>query len=137
MNVNSLNNRDISFKGFLDSKLLKKSLEFAAENGTLFAATTTLALSTIRPAAILSTPKTDKKNKQVACAKSITSSINGYLIDSTLMICIPLSEATQLGYIPEKNIAHDSARMLSEYDLYDMEYRKLEQQNTTYKKTNQ
>jgi hypothetical protein len=65
------------------------------------------------------------------------TTINGYLIDSTLMICIPLSEATQLGYIPEKNIAHDSARMLSEYDLYDMEYRRLEQQNQTYKKTNQ
>lgn len=91
MKVNCQNNRDISFKGFLDSKLLKKSLEFAAENGTLFAATTTLALSTIRPAAILATPKTDKKNKQVACAKSITSSINGYLI--ALACSLPLSRA--------------------------------------------
>ena len=52
MKVNYQNNRDMSFKGFLDSKILKKSLEFAAENGTLFAATATLALSGIRPLAI-------------------------------------------------------------------------------------
>lgn len=60
--------------------------------------------------------------------------INEYLIDSTLMICIPLSEATNLGYIPQKQVASDSARMLSEYDLYDLEYEK--QDNHTYKKTN-
>ena len=65
------------------------------------------------------------------------TTINGYLIDSTLMICIPLTEATKLGYIPEREIHHDSARMLSEYDLYDLEYAKIEQQNQTYKKTNQ
>lgn len=91
MKVNYQNNRDINFKGFLDSKLLKKSLEFAAENGTLFAATTTLVLSGVRPIAILSTPNTDKKNKQVASAKSITSSINGYLI--SLFCSIPIAKA--------------------------------------------
>ena len=63
MKVNYQNNRDISFNGFWNNKILKKGLEFAADNGTLFAATTTLALSSVRPLAILSTPKTDKKNK--------------------------------------------------------------------------
>ena len=81
MKVNSYNKSNISFDGFMNSKLLKKSLQFAAENGTLFAATTTLALSTTaRPLAILATPKTDKKNKQVACVKSLTSTGIGYLI---------------------------------------------------------
>lgn len=111
MKVNYQNNRDISFKGFLDNKILKKSLEFAAENGTLFAATTTLALSGIRPLAILSTPKTDNKNKQVACAKSITSSINGYLI--ALACSLPLSRAIKkIDKTPQKYLKAETIRNL-------------------------
>lgn len=64
-----------------NSKLFKKGLEFAADNGALFAAGTSLALSTIaRPIAILSTPNTDKENKKYACAKSFSSSAIGYLL---------------------------------------------------------
>ena len=81
MKVNS-NNRDISFKGIYNSSTLKKGLEFAADNGALFAATTTLALSlTARPAVILATPKLIKKNKRLAfCKKSLASTFIGYLI---------------------------------------------------------
>ena len=63
--------------------------------------------------------------------------INNHLIDTTLMICIPISMASSLGYATEKEIAHDSARMLSEYDIFDLEY--IEQQKNislTHKKTN-
>lgn len=64
-----------------NSKLFKKGLEFASDNGALFAAGTSLALSTIaRPIAILSTPNTDKENKKYACAKSFSSSAIGYLL---------------------------------------------------------
>lgn len=64
-----------------NSKILKKGLEFASDNGALFTATASLALSTIaRPVAILSTPNTDKENKQYACAKSLASSAVGYLL---------------------------------------------------------
>ena len=42
MKVNS--DRAISFKGFYNNKVLKKGLEFASDNGALFAATTTLIL---------------------------------------------------------------------------------------------
>ena len=64
MKVNSTNKRNISFNGLWDNKALKKGLEFAAKNGTLFAGTTSLVFSTtIRPLSILATPKTDKKNK--------------------------------------------------------------------------
>jgi len=126
MKVNYQNNRDISFKGFLDNKLLKKGLEFAAENGTLFAATTTLALSGIRPLAILATPDTDKKNKQVACAKSITSSINGYLI--ALACSLPLSAAikkidkTPQKYLNSKTIKNlkGDCSKLTESKAYSM-----------------
>ena len=60
--------------------------------------------------------------------------INGYVIDSTLMLCIPLNIAAALGYIPEKQIEHNCARLLSEYNTYENEYRLLESQS--HKKTN-
>ena len=62
------------------SKILHKSLKFAADNGALFAASASLLFSAIRPAVILATPKTDKKNKQYASTKSIASSAIGYLL---------------------------------------------------------
>lgn len=60
--------------------------------------------------------------------------INDYIIDSTLMLCIPITEAKQLGYTPIKQIAHENARMLSEFNTYDNEYKS--EQSITYKKTN-
>lgn len=65
--------------------------------------------------------------------------LNNHLIDTTLMLCIPLQEAQQFGYIPEKNIEASSARMLSEYDLYEHDFNELERQKrgiTITKKTN-
>lgn len=50
------------------------------------------------------------------------TTINNFLIDTTLMLCIPITEIIKLGYITEKEIAHDSARMLSEYDKYDNDF---------------
>lgn len=52
------------------------------------------------------------------------TTIEGFLVDSTLMLLIPMSEAVNLGYIFEKKIEYKSARMLSEYDIYDIEYEK-------------
>lgn len=76
------------------SKILKKGLEFAADNSALFAAGTTLALSTaIRPLSILATPKTDRENKKVACAKSIASSLTGYFL--MLAVSKPFSRSIQ------------------------------------------
>lgn len=75
MNVNKVTNN------LYNSKLLQKGLEFAADNGALFAAGTSLALSmAVRPLSILATPKADKENKKTACAKSIASSLTGYFI---------------------------------------------------------
>ena len=65
------------------------------------------------------------------------TTLDGYLIDSTLMIAIPLEESIKLGYIPEKEIAHSSARILSEYDIYDQEYNEEQKGiSFTHKKTN-
>lgn len=113
MKVNYQKNRDISFNGIYNSKAVKKCLEFAAENGTLFAATTTLVLSGARPLAILATPKTDKKNKQVACAKSITSTINGYVI--ALACTKPFSNAIRkIDKNPKKYLDENTVNVLKE-----------------------
>ena len=117
MKVNYQKNRDISFNGFLNNNALKKGLEFAAENGTLFAATTTLVLSGIRPLAILATPKTDKKNKQIACAKSITSTINGYII--ALACSKPFSKAIKkIDKNPKKYLNNDKRFSCFENTFY-------------------
>ena len=102
MKVNSNYDNDISFKGFYNNKLLKKGLEFAANNGALFAAATTLTLSTcVRPFVILATPKVNPEDKKVACAKSVTSSLIGYAI--MLLASKPVSRAiSNIDKNPEK-----------------------------------
>ena len=38
------------------------------------------------------------------------------------MLLIPVSDAVELGYISKKKLEYKSARTLSEYDIYDVEY---------------
>ncbi len=45
-----------------------------------------------------------------------------YLIDTTLMIAIKVDEAKKLGYIFERKIDPESARILSEYDTFSNEF---------------
>jgi hypothetical protein len=47
----------------------------------------------------------------------------GYIIDSTLKIIMPEKMAYDLGYKKEKILAYESARMLSEYELYSRAYK--------------
>lgn len=46
----------------------------------------------------------------------------GYIIDSTLRIILPEKIAYDLGYRVDKILAYDSARMLSEYELFSRAY---------------
>ena len=110
-NTNTTHNKT-SFKGFYNNKLLLKSLEFASKNGTLFAATTSFTLSTIaRPIAIMTTPKTDKENKKVACAKSLASSAIGYLI--TFVASLPVANAIKnIDETPQKYITNNTIKNL-------------------------
>lgn len=78
MQVGKLKSAD-TFCGFYNNKVLLKTAEFAADNGALFAAGTSLILSTfVRPIAILATPKATQENKEYATAKSIASSLVGF-----------------------------------------------------------
>ncbi len=60
----------------LTNKYVLKCLEKVSEHGTSFAATTSLVLSlSLRPAAIMNTPDTEKENKQYAASNSICSGL--------------------------------------------------------------
>lgn len=86
------------------NRFFKKGLEFAADNGALFIASASLALSTIaRPLSIMATPNTDKQNKKYACAKSLASSAAGYLL--MLGVSLPFAKAM-------KNIDKEPSRYL-------------------------
>lgn len=78
MKVNS--QRDIPFKSIYTNKALKRTLEFASDNGALLKASAVVGFSLLRPIAIMNTPDTDKENRKIATGKSITSSIIGFLM---------------------------------------------------------
>lgn len=66
-------NVKLTTKNIYQNKILCKGLEYAADKSQTFMAGTALLLSTLRPITILATPKTDRENKKLACAKSIAS----------------------------------------------------------------
>ena len=105
--------------GFYRNKTLKKGFEFAAKNGALFAASTTFALSaTARPLSILLTPKTDKENKKIACAKSLSSSAVSFLM--TLGFSLPLMFAMKkIDNNPQKYLKSETIKA---YDKKSYEF---------------
>lgn len=83
--------KDISFNSIYTSNTVKKGLELASSNGALFGASATVAFSAIRPISIMCTPKTDKENRKIASAKSITSSLINFGL--MLLLSVPLAKA--------------------------------------------
>ena len=71
---------NVKLQNFYKNRLLHKGLEYAADKSPTFMAGTALVLSTLRPLSILATPKTDRENKKLACAKSIASAGINYTI---------------------------------------------------------
>lgn len=114
MKVNSIDKNSVSFNGFYNSGALKKGLSFAENNGALFASTTAFILSaTLRPAAILATPKTDGENKKLACTKAVTSTLIDFGI--TFLISLPVVKAVgRINKNPEKYLTKESINNLKE-----------------------
>ncbi|MBR6126130.1 hypothetical protein IKQ21_00430 [bacterium] len=111
MKVNS--SGDISFKSLYANKALKRGLEFAADNGALFAASAAVGFSLARPLAIWLTPKTDKENRELAAAKSITSSLIGFIL--MLGLSLPLSKSIKnIDKNPEKFLEKKTIEKLKE-----------------------
>lgn len=103
----------IGFRGnFLNNKLLLKGLEFASENNSVVTAGTTVVLASIvKPIAILSTPNSSKKDKQIACSKSIASSLVGFGL--TLAIFKPISKTfDNLTKEPKKYLTPETLKNL-------------------------
>ncbi|MCD8378018.1 MAG: hypothetical protein LUB59_04430, partial [Candidatus Gastranaerophilales bacterium] len=96
------------------NRLLKKGLECAAGNGSLFVAGTSLTMSTlVRPVSILATPKTDKDNKEYACAKSIASSAVGFGL--MLGVTLPVAAgAEKIDKTPEQYLKPKTIKKLKE-----------------------
>lgn len=105
-------NKAPSFKGLYNNRLLLKGLKFAADYPAVFSGTVSLGLSTIaRPIAILSTPKTDKKNKNYACAKTLASNTIGYAI--LAFASLPVSKAViKIDKNPNKFITPQTIKTL-------------------------
>lgn len=107
MKVNS--QRDISFKSVYTNRAVKKSLEFAADYGALFAASAAAGFSVARPLAIWLTPKTEKENRVLAVSKSLMSSAIGLLI--TTCLALPLGLAIKkINKNPEKFLNKESVK---------------------------
>ena len=118
MKVNS--NRDISFKSFYTNNALKKGLEFAADNGALFAASATVGFSMLRPMSIWLTPKTEKENRKLAISKSLMSSVIGFIL--TLGLSAPLAKSIKkIDKNPEKYITKEAIEFFKgkEKDIYN------------------
>ncbi len=99
-----------------NSRIFKKGLEFAADNGALFVATTSLMLSTFaRPLAIMAAPKTNRENKEYAASKSLASSAVGYLM--ILACSLPLAKTIKkIDENPKEYLTDKTVTMLKEAD---------------------
>ncbi|MGN1012383.1 MAG: hypothetical protein ACI4ON_00945 [Clostridia bacterium] len=58
-----------------------------------------------------------------------------YVLDTTLMLAIPIEEAKNLGYIFEKKINSNSAKCLSEYELFSNEFEHYKQEKDVFIKS--
>ena len=116
MEINSTSgklNRCISFNSIYTNNAVKKSLELASSNGALFGASATVAFSAMRPLSIMCTPKTDKENKKIAAAKSITSSIINLLL--MLGVSVPLAKSiSKIDNNPQKYLNETTISKLKE-----------------------
>ena len=96
------------------SRILKRGLEFAADNGALFIGATSLAFSTfVRPVTTLLTPKVERENKILPFAKSVSSSAIGYLL--LLGVSLPVSRGVKkIDVTPLKYLKADTIKALGE-----------------------
>lgn len=110
MKVNS--NRDITFKGFYNNRILTKGLELAAKDPALFGAGATVGFAFIaRPAAIMSAPNTEKENRVIACTKSYISSSLQLLL--TLFISTPFANSVEkINSNPSKYLKPETVKAL-------------------------
>lgn len=113
MDVNSYKINNLSFNGFFNNKYLLKGLEFSANKSQLFTAGASLGFSILRPISIYSAPNTDKENRKLACAKSISSSLTGFILMLALTPALSRS-FTAIEKNPQKYIKQETIKNLKD-----------------------
>ena len=104
MSITKINPNNFSTR-LLKNKNVLKGLEKISEHGTSFTAGTSLLMSlTLRPLSILSTPDTEKENKQYAVANSIGSGLIKFALVEA--VALPVEYAV-------KNIDNTPAKYLN------------------------
>jgi len=111
----------------LKNRYFLKGLEKISEHGTSFLAGTSLVMSlTVRPLAIMTTPDTEKENKQYAASNSICSGLMKFVMVEA--VALPLENAvknidkTPEKYLKKLSIARltDNKNVLSESKSYKL-----------------
>ena len=111
MKISSEN--DITFNSIYTNRAVKKGLELAASNGALFGASATVVFSALRPMSIMCTPKTDKENRKIAAAKSVTSSLINFIL--MLGISVPIAASIKkIDNNPKKYLKKETIETLKE-----------------------
>ena len=112
MQINKINKSSTNFTGMLNNKILLKGLEKISEHGTSFAAGTSLVMALgVRPLAILSTPNTEKENKQYASTNSICSGLIKFgLVEA---VALPVENAVKkIDQNPQKYLKQSTIKNL-------------------------
>ena len=101
----------MKIQSIYNSKILKRGLEFASDNSSLFVATASATFATARLGAILVTPKTDERNKKYACMKALASSLVGYGL--MLFASLPVAKSVKnIDQNPEKYLKNTTIETL-------------------------
>ena len=110
MQVNNISRNNTNFKGFLNNKVLLRSLEKISDHGTSFAAGTSLVMSLgVRPLAIMATPNVEKENKQYASANSICSGLIKFALVEA--VALPVESAVKkIDKNPEKYLKPETIK---------------------------
>lgn len=112
MSIPKINPNSISTR-LLKNKNILKGLEKISEHGTSFSSGTSLLMSlTLRPISILSTPDTEKENKQYAVANSISSGLIKFAMVES--VALPIEYAV-------KNIDKNPSKYLTKETLKNLE----------------
>jgi len=119
LNKNVNKSASVCFGGFFNvnkicqSNALKKGLEFASDNGALFAASVAFVTGALlRPIAIFATPGVKKENKECASAQSISSSLIG--LGLMALVSTPIAHAIKkINANPQKYLKETTIKNLS------------------------
>lgn len=112
--MNIQNDNSISFKSLYTNKKFLNTLKFASDNAPLLTSgATVIGATLIRPLSIYAAPKSSRKNKEYACAKSIASSMVGFGLTAALLK--PVSKSLdRITKAPENFLSNETIKSFTQ-----------------------